>query len=495
MIPPETAQVKGVLQQHGALIVRLGFVIDGTLILVSLCTALSLMDIDRHAQHLLIGMMAGPFFEIGASFSNFYRSWRVVRLRHELITTCVLWTVVFWLVVLSVMALHVMDPDDAVLRHPGEFLVAWYLAALGSVLISRIAVRMFLRYYRAFGHDHRQVAFIGTGQSAMDIAETFIRNPWMGIDVRGFYGDPTSDTAGAAVVKQSDGSIDDLVVAARLNQVSAIYIALSSDQEDQIRGLVDRFGDTTVPIYYCPSLRTVDLISGRWDQVGGRPVISVVELPFRGVDRQLKRLEDLILAALILPVALLPMLVIAISIKLTSSGPVIFRQTRHGLDGREFKIWKFRTMTVTESDKAFKQASRNDPRVTRLGAFLRSSSLDELPQLFNVISGEMSVVGPRPHPVKLNDDHRRVIPRYMLRHIVKPGITGWAQVNGFRGGTETADMMRARIEHDLYYIRNWSLMTDLHILIRTVQMLMTRNNAYQIGFTRTEIGYRPSIIV
>ena len=233
-----------------------------------------------------------------------------------------------------------------------------------------------------------------------------------------------------------------------------------------------------MPIYYCPPLQATELLSGRWDDVGGHPVISIVESPFSGLDRHLKRLEDLVLVAVILPVAIIPMLIIAAAIKLTSPGPVIFRQTRYGLDGRKFLIWKFRTMTVTESDEEFRPARRSDSRVTPLGSFLRRTSLDELPQLYNVMVGDMSVVGPRPHPVKLNEDHRGIIPRYMLRHIVKPGITGWAQVNGLRGEIETVDGMRARIEYDLQYIRNWSIWTDVRILFRTVYHVISRSNAY-----------------
>jgi putative colanic acid biosynthesis UDP-glucose lipid carrier transferase len=165
------------------------------------------------------------------------------------------------------------------------------------------------------------------------------------------------------------------------------------------------------------------------------------------------------------------MLLIAAAIKLTSKGTVLFRQRRFGMDGKEFQIFKFRTMTVCEDGDEIPQATRNDPRVTRLGGALRRHFLDELPQLINVLQGRMSIVGPRPHATSHNERYRTMIRRYMMRHLVKPGMTGWAQVNGLRGETETLDKMKARVEHDLYYIRNWSVGFDLRIIARTVTQL------------------------
>ncbi len=467
----------GIIQQHGSVIVRLGSVIDGALILVALCGALALLGIERGVRYLIIGIGAAYAFQIAATFSNLYRSWRVVRLRHELSEISVLWLATFCVTVVAINVVHILDISRTAGPHPGAFLAAWFLLALVAILGFRVAMRMFLRYYRAFGHDHRGVAIVGATQTARDLAATFRNNVWMGIDVVGIYAGDSSprddDPAWPAIRPLSE-----LIDAARRREFDAVYVTQTTSGEDEIKELVDRFGDTTMPIYYCPPVHSAELLSGRWDDIGGHPVISLVESPFSGLDRHLKRLEDLVLVVLILPVTIIPMLAIAAAIKLTSRGPVFFRQIRYGLDGQEFLIWKFRTMTVAETDAEFRQAQRNDQRVTRLGAFLRKTSLDELPQLFNVIVGNMSVVGPRPHPVKLNEDHRSVIPRYMLRHIVKPGMTGWAQVNGLRGETETIDSMRARVEYDLQYIRNWSIWTDVRILFKTVHHVITRSNAY-----------------
>ena len=204
----------------------------------------------------------------------------------------------------------------------------------------------------------------------------------------------------------------------------------------------------------------------------------VYDTPFRGARRAIKRLEDIVLGCTFLLLCAVPMLLIAVAIKLTSKGPVLFKQPRHGENGREFNVYKFRSMSVMERGALVTQAQRNDPRVTKLGAFLRRTSLDELPQFLNVIAGDMSLVGPRPHAVAHNALYRTKILEYMRRHKVKPGITGWAQVNGHRGETDTLEKMIARVEHDLVYIRSWSLWLDVKIIVLTVFGRKVRQNAY-----------------
>lgn len=204
----------------------------------------------------------------------------------------------------------------------------------------------------------------------------------------------------------------------------------------------------------------------------------VYDTPFKGVARVLKRTEDLLLGLLFLGLCALPMLLIALAIKFTSKGPVLFRQPRHGKNGVEFNVLKFRTMRAMETGANVAQAQRNDPRITEVGAFLRRTSLDELPQFINVVRGEMSLVGPRPHAIAHNLLYRTKILEYMRRNKVKPGITGWAQVNGYRGETDTLDKMVARVEHDLIYIRSWTLWLDIKIIFLTVFGRKVRQNAY-----------------
>jgi putative colanic acid biosynthesis UDP-glucose lipid carrier transferase len=207
-------------------------------------------------------------------------------------------------------------------------------------------------------------------------------------------------------------------------------------------------------------------------------VVGICETPFTGTNELVKRVSDVVLATLILVLISPLMIAIAIGVRLSSPGPVIFKQRRNGLDGGEITIWKFRSMRAQDNGPVVRQATRNDPRITGFGAFIRRTSLDELPQFFNVLQGTMSIVGPRPHAVAHNEEYRRVIKAYMVRHKVKPGITGWAQVNGHRGETDTLDKMVARVEYDLEYLRNWSLGLDLQIIVRTVRLLFFDRPAY-----------------
>ncbi|WP_295995257.1 undecaprenyl-phosphate glucose phosphotransferase, partial [Rugamonas sp.] len=242
--------------------------------------------------------------------------------------------------------------------------------------------------------------------------------------------------------------------------------------------LLDELQDTTASVYFLPDIYVFDLMQARFDNVGGMPVIAICESPFTGFNSMVKRASDIVLGLLI-QIMLMPlMLLIALAVKLTSPGPVIFRQRRYGLYGEEIVVYKFRTMNVVEDGDHVVQATKNDSRMTSIGGFLRVTSLDELPQFINVLQGRMSIVGPRPHAVAHNEQYRKLIKGYMLRHKVKPGITGWAQVNGLRGETETLDKMEARISYDLDYLRNWSLWLDVWIIMRTIRVVLARHNAH-----------------
>jgi putative colanic acid biosynthesis UDP-glucose lipid carrier transferase len=249
--------------------------------------------------------------------------------------------------------------------------------------------------------------------------------------------------------------------------------------QPRILELLDDLRDTTTSIYFVPDFFVTDLIQGRIDMVCGMPVVAVCETPFRGGDGLVKRASDIVLATLIV-LMISPLLVaIAAGVKLTSPGPVIFKQRRYGLDGAEILVYKFRSMTVCEDGDSIRQAQKGDNRITPFGAFLRRTSLDELPQFINVLQGRMSVVGPRPHAVAHNEQYRKVIKGYMVRHKVRPGITGWAQVNGYRGETETIEKMQGRVEYDLDYLRNWSLRLDLYIILKTALIVFRgQDSAY-----------------
>lgn len=262
------------------------------------------------------------------------------------------------------------------------------------------------------------------------------------------------------------------------NGVSAIYIALPLSNVPRIGEMIRELRDTTASIYFLPDVFAFDLIQGRLVNIGGMPALSVCDTPFHGMDAVLKRVFDVILAGIALILGAPLMALISLGVKLSSPGPVLFRQRRYGLHGEEINVYKFRSMTVCEDGASVAQATRNDRRITRFGLFLRRSSLDELPQLLNVIEGKMSLVGPRPHAVIHNEQYRKLICGYMIRHKVRPGITGWAQVNGLRGETDTVDKMSARVKFDIDYLNQWSLWMDIKILVRTVLLVVRDDKAY-----------------
>jgi len=274
------------------------------------------------------------------------------------------------------------------------------------------------------------------------------------------------------------GHCKDVAEFARTHGVTSIYIALPLSNVPRIGEMVRELRDTTASIYFVPDVFAFDLIQGRLVEINGMPAISVCDTPFHGMDAVMKRVTDIVLAGCAL-LLLAPLLVlIALAVKLTSSGPVLFRQRRYGLNGEEILIYKFRSMTVTEDGAVVTQATKSDKRVTPLGRILRSTSLDELPQLLNVLEGKMSVVGPRPHAVAHNELYRKLINGYMIRHKVRPGITGWAQVNGLRGETETVEKMRARVHFDLEYLSHWSPWMDVKIIFKTLWVIARDQNAY-----------------
>jgi putative colanic acid biosynthesis UDP-glucose lipid carrier transferase len=325
----------------------------------------------------------------------------------------------------------------------------------------------------------RKVAVIaGANDLGRRLAQRLREDPLAGVRVAGFFDDRAAERIPQLAAAQNLGPISRLADYARANRVDVIYIALPMASQPRILALLEALRDTTASIYFVPDIFVFDLIQARVDAIGDLPLVAVCETPFTGFNRVVKRVSDFLLAAFILALISPLMLLVAIGVKTSSPGPVLFRQRRYGLDGRKILVYKFRTMTVAEDGDIVRQATQNDARVTRFGAFLRRTSLDELPQFINVLQGRMSVVGPRPHAVAHNELYRRLIRGYMIRHKVRPGITGLAQVNGFRGETETVEKMKGRIEQDLAYLRNWSLLLDLQIVLKTVVVVLRKQNAY-----------------
>lgn len=307
--------------------------------------------------------------------------------------------------------------------------------------------------------------------------ELFRRLPQKGF--LGFFDFRSADRVAQVIEPEKlAGHCKDVADFARAHNVTAIYIALPLSNVPRIVAMVHALRDTTASIYFVPDVFAFDMIQGRLVELNGMPAIAVCDTPFHGMDAVLKRATDLIASSILLLLVSPLMLGIALAIKLTSAGPVLFRQRRYGLNGEEILVYKFRSMTVCEDGPVVSQAKKQDSRVTPLGRILRKTSLDELPQLLNVLEGKMSVVGPRPHAIAHNEMYRKLIHGYMIRHKVRPGITGLAQVNGFRGETETVEKMRQRVKYDLEYLSAWSPWLDLKIILKTIWVVLHDPNAY-----------------
>lgn len=357
-------------------------------------------------------------------------------------------------------------------------LVSWLWLAPVAQLGAHLGLRAAAPFLLTLQGAPPRAIIVGMNDQGLALAKSLNANPYEGIDLRGGFDDRGRDRVQGLDGFPLLGGLAELPTYVKAKHVQVIYVSLPMAAQPRILQILDELKDTTASIYFVPDMFVTDIIQGRSGTVSGMPVIAVCETPFTGIDGAIKRLSDFILALLIVILISPLLLVIALAVKLSSPGPVVFKQRRYGLDGDEILVYKFRSMTVCEDGATIKQAERNDSRVTPLGAFLRKSSLDELPQFINVLQGRMSIVGPRPHAVAHNELYRTLIKGYMIRHKVKPGITGWAQVNGYRGETDTLDKMQGRIDYDLDYLRNWSLKLDLKIILRTVQVVLKSQSTY-----------------
>mgnify|MGYP002777702701 CR=1 FL=1 len=325
------------------------------------------------------------------------------------------------------------------------------------------------------GYSTRTAVIAGLTKGGLNLAKQIKNSPFLGIQLLGFFVESNSTSVLEGKVL---GSLADLPAYVRDRQIDIVYIAVSQQSEATIQQLIEDLQDTTACVYFIPNLLLFNLMQATVYEMNGIPMIAVWEIPFSDLQHTLKRILDCCLASFALIILSPLLLLIAIGVKLSSPGPILFKQRRYGFNSQDIVVYKFRTMTVMENGDVVQQARRDDPRITPFGAFLRKTSLDELPQLINVLQGRMSIVGPRPHAVAHNEYYRKLIRGYMLRHKVKPGITGLAQVNGFRGETDTLDKMKKRIEYDLHYLKHWSLALDLQIIFKTALVFLGQRNAY-----------------
>jgi len=357
-------------------------------------------------------------------------------------------------------------------------ILAWIVATPPALFAAHRLIGAIMPRLLAAEGLQRTAVIAGANETGCRLAERIVANPFLGTRITGYFDDRGTERMDHMRRGPSLGSLSQLAEYVKVHHVDLIYIALPMASQPRILQLLEDLHDTTASIYFAPDVHLFDLVQARVDTIGGLPIVAVRESPFYGADGLVKRASDILLASAIL-LAISPLMIaIAIGVKLSSPGPVLFKQRRYGLDGREIVVYKFRSMTVLEDGHVIRQATRGDARVTRFGAFLRTSSLDELPQFINVLQGRMSVVGPRPHAIAHNEMYRKLIRGYMIRHKVRPGITGLAQVNGMRGETSSLDKMQMRIEYDLAYLRSWSLSLDLKIVLKTIVVVLRRQNAH-----------------
>ena len=461
------------IRSHTSKITVLQYIVDGLVVAGSLYLAASFYEVFfGNYQKELSFVAVISFYAIGQA-RGLYGSWRINSIRSEINEIIVVWVMVFS----TVLALAYLTKVSTVF--PRRIMLTWLILAPMLLVVVRIIVRLLLRKLRQYGRNIRSVAIAGANQVAFKVVEKLSAMPWTGLVFKGYFDDRSEDRLPSEMLPMLAGNLSNLLDQARTGNIDTIYIALPMHAEQRIIDLVNKIADTTASVYLLPDFFIFELTHARWVNLDGMPVVSIYETPFAGVDGWVKRMEDIVLGLVILAGIALPLLTIALAVKMTSPGPVIFKQRRYGLNGELVYVWKFRSMSVCEDgNNNFLQARQGDKRITRLGAFLRKTSLDELPQFINVLQGTMSIVGPRPHPIALNEQYRRLIHGYMLRHKVKPGITGWAQANGWRGETDTLEKMQKRIEFDLEYIQDWSLWLDLKIIWMTICGGFRGKNAY-----------------
>ncbi|RDV28158.1 undecaprenyl-phosphate glucose phosphotransferase [Alteromonas aestuariivivens] len=441
---------------------------------ITLCfySAVFYYDLINTTTGLFILFINVVAFQLTAEAMDLYRSWRSSHTSSMLRCTGITW------LVSSVVTLTVGYFFAHSLTLSPAMVMMWFASTLTLLLFWRMGMRQALFRVRKSGLNSRSAIIIGATHIGYDMALQMVENSHLGIHFTGIYDDRVEERLGHEFKNQIKGGIDDAIELAKNHGVDYIYIALPTAAESRIKHILEKCSDTTANVYIIPNFFVYTLINSRWQTVGNVQALSVYDTPFQGTNDFLKRLEDIIISALILLVLAIPMLIIGAAVKLSSPGPVIFKQKRYGLDGKEITVYKFRSMTTQDNGERVVQAKRNDPRVTRVGAFLRRTSLDELPQFINVLQGRMSIVGPRPHAVAHNEQYRKLITGYMLRHKVRPGITGWAQVNGLRGETETVNKMVKRVEYDLDYMHRWSVWFDMKIILMTIIGGFSGKNAY-----------------
>ena len=447
----------GRIRQFSSELSSLNRVLDAALIWLCLQVLCQIYPIDPTQADLYqyLAAISAALFLLVAEFRSVYRSARLegyLQIAGKIIGS---WLIVAFLLI----ALAFLTKSSSLFSR--VIIASWLVIAPALLISERLVIYLGLRVMRSQGANARTYIIFGSIENGQLLQQKINQSPWTGLTHTG-----------------TTENYDELVERINEKHIDYVFIANAENNPEATRQVIAGLSDSTASVYIVPQLFLYNAFDAGWVTLGNTPMITVNDHPFYGGYWLLKKLEDIVLGCLIFLLALPLMILIAIAIKMSSKGPILFRQRRNGLNGEVIQVLKFRTMKTMDDGLVVVQASKEDPRITPLGRFLRKTSLDELPQFWNVLQGTMSIVGPRPHAIAHNEEYRQLIEGYMLRHKVKPGITGWAQVNGLRGETETLDKMKSRIDYDLYYINHWSIWLDLKIIFMTIMNGFTGKTAY-----------------
>lgn len=464
---------KVIINSNASIISLLQRISDVLAIIMSTLLAKKFFGMQVDSYDVVVVLINFSIFQTISGITDLYRSWRGVSLSIELkilvrnwfLSSIISSGVFFWIPVF----------EDKV-----SFQFCLSILSVFGFILFRSFIRIAIHYFRKHGYNNRRVVIVGESSVGRHLVESILKTPWLGLRILGYYMVNSNDVAykyNELDIKML-GGLSKLVEEAKLGKIDKIYVTLPMEEQGVINYILSELADTTCTVLLVPDIFICNILHSRTEIINGLPIVSLYDTPMDGINKILKRCEDVLLSIVIL-IFISPVLaIISLIIKMTSPGPVLFKQMRYGLDGKAIEVWKFRTMNVMENGERVIQATKNDSRITPVGGFLRKTSLDELPQFINVLKGDMSIVGPRPHAISHNEQYRKLIQGYMLRHKIKPGITGWAQINGYRGETDTLDKMEKRLEYDLEYIRRWGVFFDLRIIYLTIFKGFINKSAY-----------------
>ncbi|MCG6233856.1 undecaprenyl-phosphate glucose phosphotransferase [Vibrio furnissii] len=452
-------------------------IVDFLIINISLTFIIRLIGAKETAIDATAAFLFSVIFLLAGEYINLYAHSVLSRVRRSFVR--LVCTLIVAALAMQVVKYTFRNLDGYTITNLNNTIFyQWYVLLLVCLAAVRMVTISIVRLVRKSMNKKRRVAVIGLTPGGLTIERALMRaHRPQDLEIT-FYDDRNENRFAYPIRSPMKGKVEPLIELAKEGGIDEVFIALPMVARDRIRHYLDELSDSTVDTYLVPDLYTYNLNVSQLKRIGGVQTFSIFSSPFDGMGKVIKRIEDIVIGSMIALLISPVLIAVAVGVKLSSPGPVLFKQDRYGLGGKKIKVWKFRSMKVMENDAVVTQATKNDPRVTKFGAFIRRTSLDELPQFLNVLQGSMSIVGPRPHAVAHNEQYRKIVDNYMIRHKIKPGITGWAQINGYRGETETVDKMEKRVRYDIQYMQNWSLWLDIKIIFLTVFKGFVSETAY-----------------